>query len=428
MPETFQEVLTAAVNDIAASGYDSPERVQRWVERIERAAADALVPEAVAQRRLRDALQATYDRFVERGGAVREGLADRFTLQQVKPRLRLELDRRILASADLIKLNRREAISDTLRRFRGWATSIPPGGSRAVDKADEKRDIRKGLTQLPFRERRVAIDQGHKFLSNLSEIIATDGGAIAGTWRSRWRQPGYDYRKDHKDRDGEVFLVRGSWAQREGLVRPGPAGYADQVTKPGEEVFCRCKYQWLFNLRDLPADMLTAKGRASLAQVRLAIADSADAPGDAEDGLSERNARALAAAKRADRLEYLVGLSRVGEVEQEGDDFHSWYDPDDDEIGLKPNFAKRPLDERVHMLLHEAGHRGQEVDGPTWDAFVKAGLATGAAFKSMANTAHRRRGARGRELAEEVFAESYARFCLDLDMPGQLREFWRGRL
>jgi len=425
MPETFQEVLAAAVNDLSASGYDSPERVQRWVERIERAAAESLVPEDVMVRRMRQGLQAVYDRYVERGGAIREQGVDRFTLAQVKPRLRLELDRRILAAADLIKLNRREAVSDTLRRFRGWATSIPPGGSRAVDKREEKRDIRKGLAQLPFRERRVAIDQGHKFLSNLSEIIATDGGAIAGTWRSRWRQPGYNFREDHKERDGGVFLVRGSWAQREGLVRPGPAGYTDQVTKPGEDVFCRCKYQWMFNLRDLPADMLTAKGRGALREVRLAIADSDSRDGG---GLDEGNARALGAARENDRLDYLDGVASVREVAQGDDDFHSWYDPDEDEIGIKPAFADRPHDERMHMLLHEAGHRGQEVDPAAWEAFERLGLATREAFEEMANVAHRREGARGRDREEEVFAESYARFCLGLDMPAELRDFWRGRV
>jgi len=69
-----------------------------------------------------------------------------------------------------------------------------------------------------------------------------------------------------------VFLIRGSWAQRRGFVKAGPAGYTDQVEKPGEFVFCRCTYTYLYHLRELPQDMLTKKGAAELDRVRKEIA------------------------------------------------------------------------------------------------------------------------------------------------------------
>jgi hypothetical protein len=33
---------------------------------------------------------------------------------------------------------------------------------------------------------------------------------------------------------------------------------------PAEEVFCQCRYKYIFNLRDLPDEMLTDKGRATI--------------------------------------------------------------------------------------------------------------------------------------------------------------------
>lgn len=116
------------------------------------------------------------------------------------------------------------------------------------------------------------IDQGHKFVSALNDLVATDGGAIAARWSSNWRQPGYHYRKDHKERDGEIYLIRGSWAQAKGLVKPGKAGYVDQTTRPGEEVYCRCDYVYLYNVSDLPAEMLTEKGKSELARVKKELA------------------------------------------------------------------------------------------------------------------------------------------------------------
>jgi hypothetical protein len=265
---TFYEVITAAVKDISDNGYD-PLRVDYWLAQIEEAAKRDLTPTDVMEKTLRESLEALYKRYVDRGVLLKlnPGVS-KFTLDKVKPQLRAELDRRIMASAQLIKMNRTEAINKTLKRFAGWSTSIPEGGSDVVEKNEVKGDIKKSLKQLPFEERRVLIDQGHKFTSALSETLATDGGAIAAVWHSNWRQRNYNYRKDHKERDEKIYTVRGNWAQEKGLMKCGPAGYIDEITKPGEEVFCRCHYEWVYNLRDLPDDMLTNKGKDQLAKLK----------------------------------------------------------------------------------------------------------------------------------------------------------------
>lgn len=268
---SFYAVLTEAVTDMVDHGYDGEQRVEYWIGRIREAAIRTMTAPHVLQQALGDAMRAVYRAQVERGGLLRRHSgASRFTLERVAPRLRAELDRRIAASAGLIKLNRDAAVRDTEQRFAGWATSIPAGGTDVPMKAQAKAEIRKSLAQLPFRERRVAIDQAHKFSSNLSDILAVDGGAIAAMWRSHWRRAGYNYREDHKERDGRFYLVRGNWALERGLIRADGRRYTDDVTRPGEEVFCGCYYQYVHSLRALPSDMLTEKGRAELDRVRLA--------------------------------------------------------------------------------------------------------------------------------------------------------------
>lgn len=270
---SFYDVLTAAVSDFTANGYDSIERLAYWVREIREAAIRSMVSPHVLEESLGRTFRGIYRSKIDRGGilAQHEGIP-RFTLERVAPRLRRELDRRILASADLIKLNRQAAIEKTVQRFSGWASSISPGGSDAVNKIEVKSDIRKSLGALPFEERRVNVDQSHKFVANLSNILGTDGGAIALRWRSHFRQPGYNFREDHKERDEKIYLLRGNWAQEKGLVKPGPAGYYDEITAVGEEVFCRCYAVYLHSLRLLPADMLTAKGREELARIKMALA------------------------------------------------------------------------------------------------------------------------------------------------------------
>lgn len=261
----FQQVISDAIADIEKHGFDSQARIDGWMDRIAAAARAELTPEPKLQAILSASLASIYRRGVERGGILKMHVGiSRFTVDQLKPRLRAELDRRIMASAQLIKLNREQSIAKTLQRFSGWSTSVPAGGSRVVDKPEVKDDLKKALRSLPYEERRVAIDQGHKLLSAINDIIATDGGAIAGEWHSHFRQPGYDYRPDHKERDSKFYLLRGNWAQEKGLVKPVPAGYTDNITQPGEEPFCRCNYRYIYSLRALPDEMLTAKGRESL--------------------------------------------------------------------------------------------------------------------------------------------------------------------
>ena len=268
--ETFKEVLAAAVRDISENGYDDPARLDDWLRRLRFAAtADLPTPEEI-QSRMQLAMQSVFDRTFSKSAALKyhPGIP-RFTLERLKPFARAELDRKIVASTKLIKLNREAAVDKTLQRFSGWATSIPDQGSRVVEKREVTEHIAKPIQQVKYEARRVSIDQGAKLVSAVNEVVSTQGGAIAGKWRSHYRRAGYDYREDHKERDGLIFLIRGSWAHEQGLVKPGPAGYTDQITAAAEEPFCQCWYVYLYALRELPEEMLTVKGKKLLEETRL---------------------------------------------------------------------------------------------------------------------------------------------------------------
>lgn len=274
---SYYGVLTAAINDMMEHGFDGPDRLIYWQKRLADAADRQMGSAHQMEQELREALAAVYRKFVDQGRVLdwHPGVA-KFTLEKLRPQIRTELDKRILASADLIRLNREKAKAQTLQRFSGWATSIPAGGSDTTERRTEKVRLRKALAQLPFETRRVLIDQGHKLTASISEVIARDQDAIGVIWRSRWRQSGYDYREDHKERDGQVYMLKGNWALAKGLVKPGAAGWYEDVTAVAQEPFCRCYAQWLYNLRQLPTDMLTAKGAAELQRARDIIAGLKD--------------------------------------------------------------------------------------------------------------------------------------------------------
>lgn len=262
---SFFADVTAAVNHFKQYGFTSQTELDDWIARIRRSALLQLKTPAETEAMLKRALTAKYEALVTRGGVLRNmPEVGRVSIDRVKPKLRAELDRRIMVSANLIKLNRQKAIDTTLQRFQGWATSIPVGGSRAVDQKEEKDDIRKSLAQMDFIERRVVVDQTHKLAAAINDVVAVDNGALAVEWHSPWRRPGYDYRKDHKERDLKVYAIRGCWALEQGKMRAGEAGYYDEITHVGEEVSCSCTAKFIFALRKLPADMLTKAGMYAL--------------------------------------------------------------------------------------------------------------------------------------------------------------------
>lgn len=274
---TYFEVLTAAVNDVAAYGYDSEERIAYWTDQIRRAAERSMRSEAEVEQAVREGMMAVFRRQVEAGGALKAnpGVTP-FTLQQIRPELHAELERRIAASINLIKLNRPQAVLKTQQRFRGWATSVPKGGTKDVKKVKQKQELRKALSQLPFEERRVIIDQNHKLANAINTTVAENGGAIGGVWHAHGpHQRGYDGRPAHNARDGKFFLVRDSWAHEAGLVKPNANGYTDEVEQPAELPYCRCSWQYKFSLRSIPTDCLTAKGEKALREARARIASAA---------------------------------------------------------------------------------------------------------------------------------------------------------
>lgn len=269
----FDDVLADAVAYFIEHGFRTEEEYRAWERRISDAIDVKMRAPGFSDKLLREHLEAIFNRLVQRGSVLKyHGGVKKFTVDRIAPHLRAELTKRIMASADLIKINRSKMRQLTMQRFSGWATSVPSGGAAEADKRKIKSEIAKPLRQLPFNERRVLIDQGHKLNASISAVLAQDSGAIAGRWFSHFRQAGYNYREDHKERDGLVYLVRGSWAAEKGYVKVGAAGWSDAITQPAEEPFCRCKFVYLYHLRQMPDDMLTKAGKEALEKSRMAVA------------------------------------------------------------------------------------------------------------------------------------------------------------
>lgn len=264
---SYYETVTAAVADMSKYGFDSESRLDVWLRRLKDSAEKTLPKPEALTRDLRQRLETDYHKLVEQGGLQKRHVGiPRFTLDRLKPKMRAELDRRVMASANLIRLNRDRAVSATLQRFAGWASSVPPEGVSAETRTKVKDDVRKSIKQLSFEERRVVIDQSHKLYSAINNIVATSNNAIAGVWHSHYKEQGYNFRKEHAARDGNYYAIKGNWAIERGLMNKG-AGYYEDIDQVGQEPFCRCYMQYIYSIDRLPDSMLTNKGREALQEV-----------------------------------------------------------------------------------------------------------------------------------------------------------------
>jgi hypothetical protein len=259
----FRALLLEGLKRFAEEGPPSDADLANWMDRLQRALEIEVPTDDESRKALRNVLEGIFAREVERGGiAKRVPGIERYTLAQVAPQLRAELDRRIFAAADLIRINKAQRKAQTLQRFAGWITSVPIGGSAATDLRAAAREIGKPMAQVKYEARRVAIDQGHKLSAAVAHVVAQQNGAIAAIWHDRGQYDrGYDARPEHLKRSGKLFLVRDSWAATEGLVRRGGPYYDDLADPVAFLPFCSCWAEWISSPARLPEDLLTAKGR-----------------------------------------------------------------------------------------------------------------------------------------------------------------------
>ncbi len=172
--------------------------------------------------------------------------------EQYRPMLR----ERIRASAELIKLNRDEEIERQLRRFAGWATGSLPSQAKRSDKGELAKGVTKALQQDTFERRRVCIDQGHKLIAAVDDVIALEHGAIAKKWRHVIPHAGYQSREEHLERDGVVYAVKGNAMLEAGRMRKAGRPYAEDLDEqPAVAPYCQCFWEAIYDLEDLPDDM-----------------------------------------------------------------------------------------------------------------------------------------------------------------------------
>ncbi len=150
---------------------------------------------------------------------------------------------------------------------------VPSGGTKDKAIKGSIAEIKKELRSLATWDRLFYTYKARSFPAEIEHIFVFAGNPLAAIWRYSDLDAQGEYQKtyNHQQRDGRVYAVRGCWAFEKGLMKVGPAGYLDAISRPSQELGCMCSLQWVTGVRRLPGDMITDKGRSELDRVTAVI-------------------------------------------------------------------------------------------------------------------------------------------------------------
>jgi hypothetical protein len=253
----FDKLLREAVKHFSKFGFTSPADVNDWTTRLNAAAESALDVDT-AKAKVERALAGSFTRALGRGRLQgRKGQVSKLSMDQLEPKLRGELEKRLYAAREAVDGAHRQALEKVQNRFLGLATAgAKPGAAR-----EHAKPITKAIRDARAQERMTAVDQTMKLMRTMDEVVAADSGSIGGYWDATWDIV-RKHRPEHAARHGLFYVRRGSWADSQGLVSH-PEGFMDEFDMPGVLINCQCEYHYVYDLSDAPPEALTAKGRAA---------------------------------------------------------------------------------------------------------------------------------------------------------------------
>jgi hypothetical protein len=156
---------------------------------------------------------------------------------------------------------------------------VPMGGTKDKEIKSRIGEIKKELRTLAKWDRLFYVYKARSFPAEVEFLFSLEGNPIAAIWHYKPIDEQTDYPKtyDHKQRDELVYAVRGNWAITKGLMKAGPNGYLDEISRPSQEIGCMCYLGWLYSISDLPTNMVTEKGVSELKRVRAIMQTESEA-------------------------------------------------------------------------------------------------------------------------------------------------------
>jgi len=201
------------------------------------------------------------------------------TFERLEPKIRSTFAACVKEAQEQAEPFRRSELQKALAAFEQWAKSIPLGGTKDRAYREAARDVRQALKAFPQWDKAYCGHKAYNFPTAVSRLFSEGSGGAspqgtqyAGPIAAIWRWGAWTHETEHERFNGRAFVVRGNWAITKGFINQSVAMYTDQMPHPGDDN-CRCHYQYLYSLRDLPPELLSREGKEALAKAK-AVTDA----------------------------------------------------------------------------------------------------------------------------------------------------------
>lgn len=215
-----------------------------------------------------------YSSFLKNAQSHHKGIT-KTSLNDLKPKFRKEIEDRVKISFNLMKNQEEELKQKIASRFINWVT---------IDSKDVRGNTTSKQSLLNFldfaKENGIAEDhakfilkdQTRKMIASLDDLVAKENNAIGGIWHNRGDRrvvgnPSGIYphaeskaHGDHWEREGKFYIFKDSWAYQKGYIK-GELYENLEDGGVGVAIGCRCRLEFIYDLRDVPYENLTKRGR-----------------------------------------------------------------------------------------------------------------------------------------------------------------------
>lgn len=195
-------------------------------------------------------------------------------LYKLKDQLRKAMRERITNSLLLIKTQNSSRMQTLHSRFLNWLLS-PQETRESLRSAMQVGEL---VSKKDKHFKMILADQTRKMISNFDNIVAEEYKAIGFYWKTRrddrvvgkpgGKNPkGNKKHEDHYHRQDKFYFFHNNWAVEKRLVdtKHKDFAWADfEDGMPGQPINCRCYAYNVYELEDIPPQLLTEKGKRNL--------------------------------------------------------------------------------------------------------------------------------------------------------------------
>lgn len=215
-----------------------------------------------------------YTSFLKNVGHNHKGVT-KSSINDLKPKFRKELEDRVKISFNLMKNQEDELKQKIASRFINWVSIDSKevrGNTTSKQSLLNFLDFTKENGIAENHAKFILQDQTRKMVASFDDLIARENNAIGGIWHNRGDRrvvgnpqgiyPNSETKAhgDHWEREGVFYAFKNGWAYRDRLI-VAPVYEDLEDGGVGVAIGCRCRLEYIYDLRDVPYAYLTKKGK-----------------------------------------------------------------------------------------------------------------------------------------------------------------------